>query len=223
MNTFAMLSSGAAVLGTPPMGSSSSTLRCLDEGTAYRAVKVPPPGRVQAPTGRQAGRPPLMWTRPKTTSAKWTPNPIVSGWASSVTRLRRRLVDCARSWSAVASHSGWVIWTGVEGVAVGDHPLPAGADHVGGVSCAVAWGEHDADAGEDLLALAHGAHLRLHGLLRADLDVGRADGGHAEHGGAMAADGGDGSVDLGAVGLRQLREIAGDLRDQSPDPGDFLG
>src|SRR5215475_14487038 len=39
---------------------------------------------------------------------------------------------------------------GVEGVAEGDHPLAAGADDVGGVPCAVAGGEPDVDAGEDL-------------------------------------------------------------------------
>src|SRR6516164_2462856 len=42
---------------------------------------------------------------------------------------------------------------GVEGVAEGDHLLPARADDVGGVPGAVAGGEPDADAGEDLLAL----------------------------------------------------------------------
>ena len=43
----------------------------------------------------------------------------------------------------------------VEGVAEGDHPLPARVDDVGGMPCAVARGEPDVDAGEDLLALGH--------------------------------------------------------------------
>src|SRR5215469_8595449 len=53
---------------------------------------------------------------------------------------------------------------GVEGVAEGDHLLPAGADDVGGVPGAVAGGVPDGGAGEDLLALGHGAHLRLQDL-----------------------------------------------------------
>ena len=52
----------------------------------------------------------------------------------------------------------------MEGVAEGDHLLPARVDDVGGVPRAVARGEPDVDAGEDLLALGHGAHLRRQGL-----------------------------------------------------------
>src|SRR5215470_1252458 len=72
---------------------------------------------------------------------------------------------------------------GVEGVAEGDHQLAVGADDVGGVPGAVAGGVPDGDAGEDLLALGHGAHLR-----RQDLD-------HVAH--ALRL----GEVPLGPLGL----------------------
>src|SRR5215468_3742560 len=91
---------------------------------------------------------------------------------------------------------------GVEGVAEGDHLLPGGADHVSGVPGAVAGGEPDADAGEDLLALGYGAHLRCQDLdhvahaLRlgevplgplglGDQDVGPGEGGPVAAGGGI--------------------------------------
>ena len=48
------------------------------------------------------------------------------------------------------------------------------------------------------------------------------DAGHAEHRGAVPADRGDGRLDLGAFVVGELVEIAGDPRDQPPDPGDLL-
>jgi hypothetical protein len=60
-------------------------------------------------------------------------------------------------------------------------------------------------------------------VLRAYLDgSGRADAGHAEHGGAMPADSSDSLVDLGAFAGGELAEVTGYFRDQPPDPGDLV-
>ena len=61
----------------------------------------------------------------------------------------------------------------------------------------------------------------VHGVLRADLDGGRAGAGQAEHGDAVprtAATGGR----SGCVRRRELAEVTGDFRDQPPDPGDLI-
>jgi hypothetical protein len=60
-------------------------------------------------------------------------------------------------------------------------------------------------------------------LLRADLDEGQADAGHAQHRGAVPPDGGDGLVDICTFLGGELTNLTGDPGDQPSDPGDVLG
>jgi hypothetical protein len=90
----------------------------------------------------------------------------------------------------------------VEGVAEGDDPPAAPANHVGGVARGVAGREQDTHTGEDFLALRHGAHARLQRL---------------EHLGAGACRGGE--VALGPLGFGDQVVGAGERRLGAPGGG----
>ena len=85
--------------------------------------------------------------------------------------------------------------------------------------CAAAGGVGAAPVGHGLGRVRAGVHAVRSGRMSRQ---GLADAGHAEHGDAVAADDGDGLVDLVAFGGGELAEAGVDPGDEPPDPGDLL-